>query len=621
MSSKDNLTKYQKLSEIEHVLARGGMYVGSTANTDTEGFIYNHAKKRMEWKSYTYNPALIKLFDEIISNSVDEHKRGGSVTKIEVDVCRLTGSISVADDGGIPVAKHPDHGMYIPEMIFGEMRTGSNFGDDDRTTAGLNGIGSVLVNIYSREFKVVTADGKNKFVQVYKNNLSERSTPTILKSKERGTTITFTPDYKRLNCSLDAGNIERITRRVYDVAGCNPKIKVYLNGELINIKSFGEYVSLYVGDKDQFIEQSNKDWHIAIASSNEAFRHISFVNGVDTFNGGSHVDYITNQITTKLREYIKKKHKVDIRPANIKQHLFVFINCTINAPVFTSQTKEFMSSDVKDFGTSFEVTDKLINALVKGDIVQRILDWAESQQRQKELAELRKMNKQTQTNNYLKKIVKFDDATSKDRMACALILTEGDSAAKAILSARDPKTIGVFPLKGKPLNVRDIKVSKLTANEEFANIMSIIGLKLGENHTIEDLRFGKVFIGADQDDDGAHIAGLVMNMFQQYWPNLIKEGFLVRLNTPVIVATTGKTKHEFFSRSEYNDWLEANNNPKHSFKWFKGLGSWTSKDFARFISDSKYHEPLVYVDQEDFDAIDLAFDKSRADDRKEWLAS
>lgn len=612
-----DLSKYQKLSEISHILARSGMYLGSSVNTDTEGFLLDSSGS-MTWQAYTYNPALVKLVDEILSNSVDEHKRSGKVTTIKVSLSQLTGEISIADDGGIPVKKHPEYGTYIPSMIFGELRTGSNFGDDERITAGLNGLGSKLTSIFSKEFKVVTADGRNKFTQVFSDNLSKKSDPVITQSKEAGTTITFTPDYERLNCSLDSGNMARIIKRVYDVAGCNPKIKVYLNGDLIKINKFKDYVSLYT---EQFVEEESKDWHIAVAPSDDAFRHVSFVNGVDTFNGGTHVDYIANQITAKLREYILKKHKIDIRPANIKQHLFLFINCTINAPTFTSQTKEFMSSDVKTYGTSFEVTDKFINALVKGEIVQKILDWAEAQQRQKELAELRKMNKQTQNNNYLKKIVKFDDATSKDRMECKLLLSEGDSAAKAILSARDPKTVGVFPLKGKPLNVRDIKVSRLTANEEFANIMAIIGLKLGHDHEIEDLRFGKLFLAADQDPDGNHISGLVLNMLQQFWPNLIKRGFVYRLKTPVIVATMGKVTKEFFSRSEYDAWLEREGNPKHSFKWYKGLGSWTSKDFARFITDAKYHEPFVYTNEDDFNAIDLAFDKSRADDRKEWLAA
>lgn len=609
-----DLLKYKKLDEIEHVLTRAGMYVGSTNTTEFEGYLYDHSSGKMEWTAYKYNPGLVKLFDEVISNSVDEHKRSGKVTTIWVNISPLTGEIVVRDDGGIPVQKHPEYDQYIPEMIFGELRTGSNFSDIDRTTAGLNGLGAKLTAIFSTKFKVQTADGKKSFVQTFMNNLSERTNPTIASSSSKGTTVSFIPDYNRLECELDDDNLRRIEKRVYDVAGCNPKIKVYLNDTLIKVNKFKDYVNLYT---DQFVEDSNDNWHIAVGTSENGFRHVSFVNGVDTFNGGSHVDYIANQIANKLRDYIKKKHKIDLKPANIRQHLFLFINCTVNAPIFTSQTKEFMSLEPKEYGTEFDVSDKFINNLIKADIVQTILDWAEAQQRQKELADLRKLNKQTQNTNFLKKIVKFDDATEKDRSKCILALTEGDSAAKTILSARDPKTVGVFPLRGKPLNVRDIKVQKLTANEEIANIMAIVGLKIGEKHDVSELRFSKILLATDSDPDGAHICGLIINLFQQFWPNLLQHGFLYRLRTPVIIATHGKAKEEFFLKSDYEKW--AKTAPKHNMKWYKGLGTWTTKDFNKFLNDIKYHEQLEYVDQSDFDSVDLAFDRTKADERKEWL--
>lgn len=611
---EDLAKKYKMLDEVTHVLKRPGIYIGSVTNTKAECYIPQDGK--MVNESIEYSPAILKFVDEIVSNSADEHIRNGSVSTISVTTSSLTGEVSVSDDGGIPVQKHPEHGMYIPSMIFGELRTGSNFGDDERFGAGQNGLGSKLVSIFSKEFKVETSDGKNKFLQTFKNNLSEKSEPTIKKSSEKGTTITFLPDYDRLKCSLSDDNIKRIEKRVYDVAGCNPKIKVYFNNKLIKINNFKHYVEMYA---DNSVEDYNDNWIVAIApNENDTFQHISFVNGVDSYNGGTHIDYVTNQITTKLREYIKRKHKIDVKPNNIKQQLMIFINCTINAPMFTSQTKEFMSTDVKDFGTSFEVTDKFINKIIKSGVVQKVLDWAEAQQRQKELADLRKMNKQTQNNGFLKKIVKFDDATSKKREECTLVLTEGDSPSKTILSARDPKTIGVFPLKGKPLNVRDVKVSKLTSNQEFANIMAIIGLKLGEDASIKDLRFSKLLIATDADPDGAHIAGLLINMLQQFWPNLIKEGFIQRLNTPLIVATKGKTKHEFMDRLSYEEWAKTNS--KHSMKYYKGLGSFMTKDFDKFLSNEKYHEELTFEDDGDFNSIDLAFDRTMANERKVWLA-
>ena len=607
-----DLSNYKKLDEIEHILIRPGIFVGSVTNTSKDHFVPVNGK--MELQTVDYNPGLLKLFDELISNSVDEHIRNGTVNRIDVNYSTLTGEITVKDNGGIPVKKHPEHKTYIPTMIFSELRTGSNFNDEQRFGAGQNGYGVKLVSIFSTSFRVETCDGTKKLTQTFTNNLSDISTPKITKSKDNGTTVTFTPDYERLKCELDEGNIKRIEKRVYDVAGCNPGISVFLNGEKISIKSFKDYVSMFV---DSPVVDSNEHWEVAVgANSDDNFQQVSFVNGVDTYNGGTHIDYIANQVTTKLREYIKKKHKIDVKPNNIKQQMALFINCRINAPVFTSQTKEYLSTDPKEYETSFEVTDKFINKIVKSEVVQKVLDWAEAQQRQKELSELRKMNKQTQNVNFLKKIVKFDDATSKNRKECSLYIVEGDSAGKAILSARNSKIHGVYPLKGKPLNVRDVKVSKLTSNQEFANLMSIIGLRLGHKVTSDELRFGEIVIACDADPDGQHIIGLVLNMFQQFWPNLITEGVIRKLVTPQILAYKGKKVFEFFNRSEYDAW--SKDAGKHNIKYFKGLGSWPSSDFKRFLTEEKYTDTIL-APENDFSCVDLAFDKKKADERKAWL--
>jgi DNA topoisomerase-2 len=363
-------------------------------------------------------------------------------------------------------------------MIFGELRTGSNFNDDDRTTAGVNGLGSKLTSIFSTEFKVETADGKNRFVQSFRNNTRDRGTAVIQPSKDNGTTITFIPDYSRLDCELDEPNIKKIERRVYDVAGCNPGINVFLYGKKIDIKSFKDYVELFT---EEYVFDETDDYSIALSARDDSqFKHVSFVNGIDTYNGGTHIDYVMWGIVNKLRELIKKKHKIDVKPNTIRQQMFLIMKCRVNAPAFNSQTKEFMCSEARDFGTSYTPNDKFIKKLFESPVVEKVLDWVNAEKRKEELAELRKLNKQTQNNNFLKRITKFDDATGKDRSKCILVLTEGDSAATTILSARDPETIGVFPLRGKFINVRDIEVKKLASNEEFQNIMAIMGLKIGK---------------------------------------------------------------------------------------------------------------------------------------------
>ena len=609
-----DLSNYKKLSEIDHVLTRSGMYLGSVENEVGDHYIVSDGK--MIQKQLEFNPALLKMFDEIVSNSVDEHTRSGNVTQIRISVCQMTGSISVKDNGGIPVKKHPEYEQYIPSMIFGELRSGSNFSDEQRFSAGLNGLGSKLTSIFSKEFVVETSDGKKNFYQKFEDNLTVKNDPKIIPSNSRGTKITFLPDYDRLQCTMSQGNFEKIKKRAYDIAGCNPGIDVWFNEVKIKIKDFGDYVKSYV---DNFIIESGDNWVVAVGAtdSSDSFKHVSFVNGVDTFNGGTHIDYVVNQITSALRDRIKKKHKVDVKPNNIKQQLMVFINCKINAPTFTSQTKEFMSSSVSKYGTEYEPSESFINALMKSSIIQKVLDWVEAQQRMKEMAELRRMNKQTKKGS-LKHIVKFDDATGKKRSDSVLFLLEGDSAAKTVLSARTASTMGVYPLKGKPLNVRDIKIAKLTSSDEFANLMAIQGLEIKEGETdIKDLRFGKLIIAADQDPDGNHICGLIINMFQQFWPELLKQGYLYRLNTPLIIATAGKKQYEFFTRSEYEKW--CGKKIKHKMKYYKGLGTHSTQGFKKYLNDESYHEPIVFEDDSDYSCIDLAFDKRKSDERKTWL--
>ena len=236
--SKSIEDKYQQLSEIGHVLARPGMYIGNVGTEKYEGFLYNETAGKMEQRTIQYNPAFLKMFDEIISNSVDESKRKGNLglDTIKVNIDRKAGSIEVIDNGGIPVEIHTKVGIYVPEMLFGSLRSGSNFDDtEDRMTTGTHGLGAVLTNIFSKEFHVITADGKNRYIQKFYDNNHKKTEPKIVPITSHYTTITFFPDFDKLKMpkGLDDMNYDRLVKRVVDVAGCNPKIKVYLNGNLL----------------------------------------------------------------------------------------------------------------------------------------------------------------------------------------------------------------------------------------------------------------------------------------------------------------------------------------------------------------------------------------------------
>lgn len=624
--SKTIEQKYQKLDEIEHVLLRPSRYVGSVKPHSAHTWVLDEKTEKFNNEQLTWNPAFLKFFDEIISNSVDESKRMSSkltVIKVSFDE---GGKISVWDNGGIPVSMHKEHKQYIPEMIFGEMRSGSNFDDSDESVGtGQNGEGSSLVNIFSTEFKVETCDGKKKFTQTFTNNMRKRTKPKIVASTVPHTRITYTPDLKALGMEFDEGNRIKLVKRVYDIAACSPHLRVFLNGELIKIRSFEEYIKMYT---NEYVFTKNRNWRIAVAPTDDGFQHVSFVNTTETMTGGTHIKYIKDQIVNKLRAYFKKKHKIDVRPADIGNHFRLFIDATIVNPRYASQTKENLITEVREYKTEFTVTDKYIQELVESPIIQSVLDWVEAKANAAEKAELRKLSK-TNTKSDPRRIVKLCDATEKrQRDKCILFITEGDSASKAIQSARSPKTMAVYPAKGKPPNVRKMDVKKLIKPtikgdmSEFVELMTVIGLNIGEvvRHP-KQLRFGQICFMTDADVDGHHIVGLFINMFHHFWPELFEMGMIYRFKTPLVKVKVGRKELEFFSEDEFDKWVKKTKPSKFTKKYFKGLGTSKTADFKGYLDNmKKYLVPLTIENDEDRDAISLAFDDKRADDRKDWLA-
>lgn len=416
--------KYQKLSDIEHVLLRPGMYVGSIKPHTEEVFLPQLINKQLKFNltEITYNPGFLKLFDEIISNSVDEHKRNLKLNQVKIDINQKTGQITVWDNGGIPVEKHKEYDEWVPEMIFSNLKSGSNFDDtEERTVVGTNGVGSTLTNIFSNEFIVKTCDGKKEFHQVFSENLSKRSTPKITTKKQAYTQISWQTDFKHFGMTgIDDSSFKMLEKRIYDIAACNLKLKIVLNGTEIKFKSFQEYAELYT--TPVFYEHS-KNWKVGIGHSESGFKAVSFVNSVETKDGGTHVNYLTGQIINFVREQIKKKHKYDVKPSDIKQHLFLFIDATVINPAFSSQTKEKLITEVKDFGSSHEISDKLLKQILDSKITESILDWIQRKKDAEERAKLRNLNKTIDK----KTVIKLIDAKKRgNREKCTLSLFEGD---------------------------------------------------------------------------------------------------------------------------------------------------------------------------------------------------
>lgn len=486
--------KYKVLNHIDHILLRPQTYLGSNKPHTSKKWLFDGEKMIQE--EITFVPSFLKIFDEIITNSVDESKRNSLLNKIEINLNKETGIISIKDSGGIPVVIHRDHNKYVPEVIFGNLMSGSNYDDsEDRVVAGTNGYGAKLTNVFSKQFTITTCDGKNLFTQTFTNNMRERGEPKVKRSKVNHTEISYLPDYEKFGLEgLDESHYRLIQKRVIDVAGCNPNIRVFFNEEEIKIKSFEDYVKYY---KPEYFFETNKDktWSIAVAPSDEGFQQVSFVNTTDTYDGGTHVDYILNQILSQMREYFQKKHKVDVKPSELKNHMAIFLNATVVNPSFSSQTKEKLITEIKDFGFTYEVPEKLIKSILKSEIVQSILDWVN----QKKLADESKLARELNKNLAKIKVEKLIDAKGKDRWKCSIGIFEGDSAISAFRKYRSPETMGAFALKGKFTNVSELTNQKLVQNAEVVNLMGALGLKLGQEPDLKHLRYGRILFYVDAD--------------------------------------------------------------------------------------------------------------------------
>jgi DNA topoisomerase-2 len=595
-STKEIGKKYQLLDEIEHVLKRPGMYIGSTKpHTANEWILGDDLYSKEE---LTYNPGFLKLFDEIISNSVDEHKRSGKINTIKVSVSADT--ITVWDNGGIPVVQHPQHKVWIPELIFSNLRAGSNFNDDEgRTVAGTNGVGASLVNIFSKRFVIDTADGKNRFLQTFTDNMSKRTTPKTSRTSQGFTEITYVPDLLRFEMKkIDDAHCKMMRKRVIDIAAANPGLKLEFNGEKYKFKTFKEYVDLYVNDS---IWERTKDWEISFGVSKDGFQSVSFVNSIHTKDGGTHENYVLNQVIEYLRAMIKKKHKVDVKPSEIKNHVFLFINCTVINPAFSSQTKEKLITEPKDFGTKHDVTEKFAKAVFGSEVIQSLLDWIEQKKNAEERAELRKLNKSLAST----KVLKLIDAKGKDRNKCVLGIFEGMSALSAVRKFRDPQTFGAFPLKGKFLNVSEMTNSGVIQNDEVVQLMASLGIKLGEEPG--DLRYGKVYIYTDADPDGDSIAGLLINFFNKYWPELFEQNRVFKVMTPLVVAKKGKEVKPFYSNDEYSEWEKKTGAKGWDVEYKKGLAALEDVEYRDII-----HNPVL---------VKLQNDKQYKDSLSDWFGS
>jgi DNA topoisomerase-2 len=528
--------------------------------------------------------------------------------------------------------------------------TSDNYDDNEKkVTGGRNGYGAKLTNVFSKKFIVETADkvSKKKYTQVFSDNMSQKEKPKLTDHPGTDyTRVTFWPDLAKFSMKkLDDDITGLMMKRVYDIAGStNKKISVKLNGKKLPIASFEDYVKLYVGksgggENDDappvIYERCSDRWEIAVSISEGSFSQVSFVNSINTIKGGTHIAHLADQLVDSILEVVKKKNRggIEIKPNHVRNHLFVFANCLIENPTFDSQTKETMTLKQSKFGSTCEIPNKLMKQVLNSGIVDTILDWA----RAKQTVDMRKQLKGG-TKNQLRvtgvpKLEDANEAGGKNSQDCTLILTEGDSAkalAVAGLSIVGRDHYGVFPLKGKVLNVRDANFKQVTENQEIQNLLKIVGLDIKREYdTTKGLRYGSIMFMTDQDHDGSHIKGLLINLMHHWWPSLCKmNGVLKEFVTPIVkVWKEGKREQDrkdekcFFTLNEYEKWRNRTNGGKGwKTKYYKGLGTSTAKEAKEYFRDIESHElSFKWHNEEDGQAIDLAFNKKRADDRKEWI--
>ena len=626
--------KYKQLTPHEHVLKLSGMYIGSIEKNTENMWVFDDKNDKLEKREITFVPGLYKIYDEILVNARDHTIRDRTCKTIKVSI--KDNEISVWNDGiGIEVEKHKEHKIYVPELIFGHLRTGANYDKKNKIVGGKHGLGAKLTNIYSSKFTVRTKHSKTgrTFSQTYSNNMYKKTKPSI-KEKTKGdgyTQIIFEPDFERFGINNLTDDIcSLFKKRVYDIAACtNEKVKVYFNDELIKIKNFKQYIELYQDDQnDQNEYNDNEDnktkdktniiysefvydktikdnrWKVGVVFDPiSGYNQISYVNGICTYKGGTHVNHIVEQVVNSLIKNIKSKPKnknINIKYSHVKDNLTFYIDSVIEDPDFPSQTKDEMTTKLSNFGSKCDLDANFIKLIEKTGVVEEILDFAKL----KQLAELKKSDG--------KKVVKLDKKKLEDAnwagkgkraLECRLILTEGDSAKtfaisglKMLKNGRDK--YGVFPLKGKLLNVRDATAKQLINNEEIKSIKEILGLKQNKTYkTKEDLktlRYGGIIILTDQDLDGFHIKGLIINFIHFFWPQLLQnKNFITTMRTPIVKVfkkTDNKKKDglSFFTLTDYHNWtidkktnLSVYTNPKY----YKGLGTSKPQEAEEIFRD------------------------------------
>lgn len=590
-----------QLSPVEHCLHRAPMYIGSTAEEVIPSYVYEDNK--IVIKELAQIPGILKLYDEVLTNAVDEGIRTDFqyANKIKVTFNKEEGSVTIEDNGrGLPIEKDPETGIYTPEQIYTNLNAGSNFDDENKAMlAGMNGVGGSLAAIFSKKFLIDTANGRHSYKQSIENHIAIKRNAVVKKSKLNYTKITYYLNYDYFKISDEVNNnLDSLyKKRITDLAFAYPEIDFTYGKEKIqanNLKSFLKQIhEVYECNEVEL-------GRVGLFYSDTDFQQMSWVNGTHTSRGGTHVDYALSLIIEYVRVFLKKRHKIDVKPIDIRSRLFLILAIRMKAPSFDNQSKERLISpnNFKELVAEL-INEKFLKAICKNEeIILPIVETYKLKQQVKDNIDLKKLVSS-------KKKVRIDKyyPAVKEQVYCTL--AEGDSASSGLMAALGREFYSYFSLKGKPLNSLEADMSKIKNNDELKNIISILNLNLTSE--TQNMSHKKILMAMDADLDGAHIKSLLLSFFKRFCPNLIKEGKVCYLRTPLMYAKKkDKIVEFFFIMEDFKKWEAKNPNHKLKFNYVKGLGTWESEDLKTLFTDfgiDHFIKAFEY-DDEAFDNID-----------------
>lgn len=628
-------SKFEVLTGRLQILQRPTMWIGAVDKTNQKMFILSDEK--VEYKEIEYVPGFKKIQDEILDNALDAliaHCNASGSIKVKIDEEK----VSIEDDGpGIPVVKkklseieeknlpveeaQQIKNSYLPQLAWTRLFSGSNFQDsENKTTIGAHGVGSTATAIFSTKFIGKTDDGKKSCVVKSIDNMEKVTCKVGDTSGKSGTVVEFWPDLKRFGLEkIDSVYFDLMYQRLLCLAITFPKIKFNFNGKKIdnNEKRFLKLFS------DNVASASFDRGFIGVyPNESDEFNFFTYVNGMHMSRGGSHVDYMSWQIVSPIRDKLVKKYKT-IKPADIRNRLSIVIFMRdFPNPKFDSQTKETLTnaqSEISNYLNSKIDFEKFAKDIIKNDaIMSPIIDMFKLKEELKARHELKQAKKvKVKSDKYLPPL----GGSGRKYLA----LCEGASAQSGISACLGRDGIGYYAMRGLPLNAYDSSMQKIVANQELKDITSILNLDIAKSDKEEKtIEFDKVLITTDNDADAQHITAMLIGWFKRFAPNLFNEGKICKLITPLIIVQdkSFKIKEYFFNVQDFKTWEKEHPSNKDKVVYIKGLGSWEREQLQELI-DKNGLENFILTYRLDEKSNELVEDwlGSDAEKRKKHLSN